>query len=97
SHPTPLPYTPLFRSEARVRDAVSRRGLRERAIPMVDEQQVGAVCPFGPFGSGDGDIEVQVAVAIDVHHRCAGGPTVRGDSRSLGDVLEPHVALVQIQ
>ena len=86
-----------MRGETGVGDAVPCRGLREGVIPVIDEQQVGPIGPFGPLRSGDGDVDVQIPVVIDVHHRGAGGPPVRLDACSFGDVFEPHVAFVQVQ
>ena len=83
--------------ETRIGDAVACRGLGERAVAVIDEQQVGPVLSFGALGPGDGDVDVQIPVVIDVHHGGAGGPPVRGDPRRLRDVFEPHAARVPVQ
>src|SRR5439155_21001568 len=65
---------------------------------VIDEEQVGAIDPFGPgSGTGDGDVDIQEPIVIDVHHRCARTPPVGLDPGALGDVLELQVACVPIQ
>ena len=86
-----------MRGETGVGDAVPCRGLRERVIPVIDEQQVGSILPLGPLGPGDGHVNIQIPVIIDVHHGGAGGPPVRLDACGLCDVLEPHIPPVQVQ
>ena len=70
---------------------------REGSIPVVDEEQIRARLRRGPRRSRHGDVDVEVAVAVDVDHRDAGGPPIGPDPRARGHVLEPHVALVEVQ
>jgi hypothetical protein len=86
-----------LRREAGVGDSVLRRCFREGSIPVVDEEQVGARLRGGPRRSRQGGVDVEVAVVVDVHHRDPGDPPVGRDPRLFGHVLEPHVALVEVQ
>ena len=83
--------------EPGIGDPVPRGGFGEGVIPVVDEKQIGAVLRLRPWGSGHRHVDIEIPVVVDVHHRDAGGPSGRRDPRRLRDVLEPHVALVQVQ
>src|SRR5881394_616894 len=61
-----------MRCEARVGDAVFRCGLGERAISIIDEQQIRAVYAFRPVRAGNRDVYVEKAIVIDVAHRDPG-------------------------
>ena len=86
-----------MRRKAGVGDSVPRGFLGESAILVVDEEEIRPVLRLRPYWTGNGDVDVQVAVVVDVHHRHAGCPSIRRDTRLFRDVLEPHVPLVQIQ
>src|SRR2546423_12746337 len=83
--------------EAIVVDPVLRRGFRERPIPVVDEKEIPAVLRLRSFGAGHRDVDIEKSVAVDVDHRGSGGPPLRAHPRALGDVLEAHVPLVQVE
>lgn len=72
-------------------------GFGERAVAVVDEEKVCTLGGSRPFGAGYRDVDIEKSVVIDVHHRCAGGPGFRRDASFRGDVLEAHVAFVEVQ
>ena len=85
------------RGKAGIVDVVLRGGFGEGAIAVVDEQQIPALLRPRPGRSGHGDIDVEVTVVVDVDHGDAGRPAMGLDARGLRDVLEPHVALIQVE
>ena len=79
-------------------DAVARGRLRERTLPIINEEIIGTVGALeARAGTGYGHVDVEVTVVIDIHHGSARAPTGGLHSRALGDVLELHVAFVQVQ
>ena len=83
--------------EVGVGDPVLCSSFGEGPIAVVDEQQIRALLRLRPFGSRNGHIDIQIPVVVDVHHRRAGGPSVRVDARPLGDIIEPHLPFVQVE
>ena len=83
--------------EAGVRDMVLRRGLGEGAVAIVDEQQVLALRGRRPRRPRHRDVDIEIPVVVDIDHTDAACPPACRDPRRLGDVCEPHVALVQVE
>ena len=83
--------------ETGIVEPVSRGRFGEGPIAVVDEEQVRALCRRRALEPGDRDVDVEEAVVVDVHHADARGPSFGSDPGALGDVLEAHLTLVQVE